>query len=302
MTSTDIEAVSQLDMLAFMAYSLQRGNHGPAHPRTYRNILACLNLNPTGCFVAEKKDRLVGYIFTRILGSTGWIGTFGVHPDYQGQGVGRSLLAAAVEHLHGANCMTVGLETMSDSPYNVGFYSRFGFLPTYPTILLTKKTGSIAESSSFELLGRVENKQALAAITKISQAACSGLDYSPEASNAREYEWGETLLVGWPQPWAFAIVRTTPKREAQIATVANIVALVLRSKGAEGLVEVLQTVEFFIDDRGFEQVSLAVNTADGEALQQALCYGFCIREVMLRMVFNGKDLRPVGKVLSSWLM
>ncbi|MCP4539415.1 MAG: hypothetical protein GY832_19940, partial [Chloroflexi bacterium] len=32
-------------------------------------------------------------------GTTGWIGTFGVHPDCQGQGVGRSLLdAAAVDY------------------------------------------------------------------------------------------------------------------------------------------------------------------------------------------------------------
>jgi GNAT superfamily N-acetyltransferase len=301
MTPTDIEEVSQLDVLAFMAYSRQRGNNCPAHPRTHRNILACLNLNPAGCFVAET-DRLVGYIFTRIWGTTGWIGTFGVNPDCQGQGIGQSLLAAAVEHLQGVSCMTVGLETMSDSPYNVGFYSRFGFLPTYPTVLLVKKTGSVAVASPYTVLSQLENKEALSAITQISQAACSGLDYASEASNAREYEWGETLLVGWPKPWAFAIVRTTSKRKGLDASAADISALVIRLKAGESLAEVLRVVEIFVHSRGFEQVGLAVNTADGEALQQAMGYGFHVRAVVLRMVFDGKCTSPIGRVLSAWLM
>jgi GNAT superfamily N-acetyltransferase len=232
MTPTDIEVVPQLDVLAFTAYSRRRGYNGPVHPHTHRNVLACLNLNASGCFVAET-DKLVGYVFTRILGTTGWIGTFGVHPDYQGQGIGRSLLSAAVEHLQGASCKTVGLETMSDSPYNVGFYSRFGFLLTFPTVLLIKETGSDAVASPYTALSQLENEEAMSAITQISQAACAGLDYAPEASNAREYKWGETLLVGWPQPWAFAIVRTTPKREGSVETAADVSALVIHSQVGE---------------------------------------------------------------------
>lgn len=300
MTPTDIEVVSQLDVLAFAAYRRQIGYNGPVHPRTHGNILACLNLNPTGCFVAET-EKLAGYILTRIWGTTGWIGTFGVHPDCQGQGIGRSLLAAPVEHLQAAGCMTVGLETMSDSPYNVGFYSRFGFLLTFPTVVLVKETGSVAIASPYTVLGQLEN-EALSAITQISQAACPGLDYAREVSNAREYEWGETLLVGWPQPWAFAIVRTTPKREGPVESMADVSVLVICSKAEESLAEVLQAVEVFVHSRGLEQVILAVNTADGEALQQALGYGFRVYAVVLRMIFDGKYTPPVGRVLSRWLM
>ena len=164
MTLEDIEAVSQLDVLAFTAYSRQRGHSGPLPARSYGNVLACLNLNPTGCFVAET-DKPVGYIFTRAWGTTGWIGTFGVHPDYQGQGMGRSLLAAAVEHLQRARCTTVGLETMSDSPYNVGFYSRFGFLLTFPTVLLAKEIGAVATAPAYTLLTQLEAGEALSAVT-----------------------------------------------------------------------------------------------------------------------------------------
>ena len=301
MTPTDIEDVSQLDVLAFTPYCRQTGYNGPVHPRTRRNVLACLNLNPTGCFVAET-DELVGYIFTRTWGTTGWIGTFGVHPDCQGQGIGRSLLTAAVEHLQRASCMTIGLETMSDSPYNVGFYSRFGFLPTFPTVLLVKETGSVAIASPYTVLSQLETDEALSAITQISQAACSGLDYAPEVSNAREYGWGETLFVGWPQPWAFAIVRTTPKREGAVELTADVSVLAIWSKAAESLAVVLQAVEAFVHSRDLEQVSLAVNTADGEALQQALGRGFRVYAVVLRMIFDGKYTPPVGRVLSKWLM
>jgi ribosomal protein S18 acetylase RimI-like enzyme len=301
MTPTDIEVVIQLDMLAFAAYLRQTGYNGPVHPRTHGNVLACLNLSPTGCFVAEA-DKLIGYIFTHIWGTTGWIGTFGVHPDCQGQGVGQSLLDVAVEHLQEASCMTIGLETMSDSPYNVGFYSRFGFLLTFPTVLLVKETGPVSTASPYTMLGQLEIEEALPAITQISQAACPRLDYAPEVYNAREYKWGETLLIGWPQPWAFTIVRTTPKREGVAEPIAGVEALVIHPEAGRGLKKAFHTVETFAQNQGLEQVSLAVNAADGEALQQALGYGFRVRNVVLRMIFNGEYTHPVGKVLSKWLM
>jgi hypothetical protein len=191
---------------------------------------------------------------------------------------------------------------MSDSPYNVGFYSRFGFLPTFPTVLLVKETGSVAMASPYTVLSQLETDEALSAITQISQAACSGLDCVPEVSNAREYGWGETLLVGWPQPWAFAIVRTTPKREGPVGSTADVSVLAIWSKAAERLAVVLQAVEAFVHSRDLEQVNLAVNTADGEALQQALGCGFRVYAVVLRMIFDGKYTPPVGRVLSKWLM
>jgi ribosomal protein S18 acetylase RimI-like enzyme len=301
MTTTDIDVVSQLDALAFAAPSRQQGDHSPVHPRTHHNVLASLNLNPSGCFVAEA-DKPIGYIFSRIWGTIGWIGTFGVHPDCQGHGIGRSLLTAAVEHLQGAGCMTVGLETMSDSPYNVGFYGHSGFLLTYPTVLLLKATGPVPMASPCSVLSHLEYEEALSAITQISEVACPGLDYAPEVSNAREYKWGETLLLGWPKPWAFAIVRTIPKREGLAWSMADVSVLVLCSKAEESLAEALRAVEAIVHGQGFEQMLLAVNTADGEALQQVLDYGFRVHSVWLRMIFEGKDTPPIGRVLSRWMM
>ena len=136
-----------------------------------------------------------------------------------------------------------------------------------------------------------------------TEDSLSGLDCAPEASNARAYGWGETLLVGWPRPWAFAIVRTTPKRGGPVASTADVSVLAIRSKeAAESLAVVLQAVEAFVRSRDLEQVSLAVNTADGEALQQAFGHDFHVYAVVLRMVLEGKYVPPVGRVLGKWLM
>jgi hypothetical protein len=169
-------------------------------------------------------------------------------------------------------------------------------------VLLVKVTEPIATAPPYTVFSQLESEEALPAITQVSQAACPGLDHAPEVSNAREYAWGETLLVGWPQPWAFAIVRTTPKHGGPVEPAADISVLVVPSKAGGSLAEVLQAVEGFVHRRGLEQVSLAVNTADGEALQQALGYGFRVYAVRLRMILDGKYTPPVGRVLSKWLM
>ncbi len=300
MTPADVDAVSRLDVLAFAAYYRQTGHDGPTL-RTRENLLACISLNPSGCFVVEA-DQVIGYTFTHVWGSTGWIGTFGVHPDHQGQGIGRSLLDVAVGYLERAGCTSIGLETMPDSPYNVGLYIRAGFLPIFPTLNLRKESTPFAAASPHAEFGQLENEKALSAITRISQAACPGLDYAPEASNAAEYGWGETLLIGWPQPWAFAIVRTTPKSEGTVKPLADVEALVVLPQAKERLAQVLQTIEACASARGLGQVNLAVNAADGQALRQVLDYGFRVRNVRVRMVLNGAYTYPVAPVLSKWLM
>lgn len=301
MIPADIETVVQLDMHAFSAYRRQMRNNSPVLARTRRNVLANLKMNPPGCFVAEA-DKLVGYIFTHIWGTTGWIGTFGVHPNFQGLGIGKSLLTTAVEYLQEASCVTIGLETMFEGSYNVGLYSSFGFQPTIPTVHLVKKTAPVAMASPYTMHAQIESEEASDAISKISHAACPGLDYAAVVSNARAYEWGETLLIGWPQPWAFSVVRIIPKREGTFEPVADIEAIVIHPEAKTRLKKAFQTVESFVMDKGLKQMKLALNAADADALQQTLVYGFRVCDVMLRMVVKGENTPPAGRILSKWMM
>ena len=299
MSADQSEAIAKLGVLAFTEYGEPRG-WNPS-PRTQQNILACLNLNPTGCFVTTVEE-LVGFIFSRRWGKVGWIGTFGVHPDFQGQNIGQSLLDAARIHLEGAGCTTIGLETMPDSPYNVGMYTRQGFHPMFPTLLLGKKTTLQPQSTPYMLLSQLHKEEALAAVTRVRQAAWSGLDYAPEAKNADEYKWGETLLFGWPQPWAFAILRTAPKLEGLLEPICDVSALVTHPLRRHQFPQILQAVESFALSWNVSQVSLPINAADWPVLQQALEYGFRVLHVMLRMFFKQKRLHPAGIDLSRWAM
>jgi GNAT superfamily N-acetyltransferase len=299
MSADQSEAIAKLGVLAFTEYGEPRG-WNPS-PRTQQNILACLNLNPSGCFVATV-DEPVGFIFSRRWGEVGWIGTFGVHPDFQGQNIGQSLLDAALRHLEGAGCTTIGLETMPDSPYNVGMYARRGFRLMFPTLLLEKKTSLPAQPVPYMLLSQLPKAEAIPAVTRVSQAAWSGLDYAPEAKNADEYKWGETLLLGWPRPWGFAIVRTVPKLEGLLEPICDASALVAHPEMRHQFPQILQAVESFAHNRNVPQVSLPINALDWPVLQQALEYGFRVQHVMLRMFYKQNRVRPAGIDSSRWAM
>jgi GNAT superfamily N-acetyltransferase len=299
MSPDQSNAVAQLEAAAFSEYGRLRG--WTPVPRTQQNILACLNLNPGGCFVATI-EAPVGFIYSRRWGDVGWIGTFGVHPDFQGQNIGQSLLAAAIRHLEQAGCTTIGLETMPDSPYNVGLYARLGFRPVSPTLTLEKKTGLTTQSADYTLLSQLPEAEALSAVTQISQAAWTGLDYAPEAENADEYKWGETLLCGWPQPWAIAIVRTAPRLEGMSGPLCDVSALVVHPEMRQQFPQILQAVETFAQRQNVPQVRLPINAMDWPVLQQALEYDFRVYHVMLRMIFKQNSVRPAGIDLSRWAM
>jgi len=300
----DIDAVIELDVLAFDDYCRRLGLETAQLHRTQQNILACLNLNPNGCFVAVT-DKPVGYIFSHVWGAIGWLGTFGLHPDYQGQGIGQALLQTGVDYLQRAGCTTIGLETMPDSPYNVGFYTRFGFRPAHPTLLLQKSVAPPSEVPPYTLLSQQGNEfwpTLTSTLTRISQAARPGLNYVSEAGNAIEYGWGDTLLIGWPETWAFAIVRTTPKRVETTTPVADVLVLVVHPQVRQRLAEVLSVVETFAAGQNIPQINLSVNAVDAQTLQRALDYGCRVHRVRLRMIYESDYACPPGVDLSGWVM
>jgi ribosomal protein S18 acetylase RimI-like enzyme len=299
MKTADADRVSELDALAFASYYRQKNFTSPIPHRSRQNILASLDLNPEGCFVAVI-DEPVGYIFSRRLGKVGWIGTFGVHPDYKGQDIGRSLLDAAVEHLRGAGCTTIGLETMADSPYNIGFYSRYGFLPQYPTFLLEKETNSIGSSPPYTVLSESANADNLPIISRISQIAYPGLDYSAEVYNARQHGYGETLLIERQE--SFALIRTISKIEGVKLEGADVLAFVLPSKSEQAMAGALHAVEDYAFTKGFNQLHISINTIDYAALRIAYQYGFRLSRIVIRMILERDSPLQAGRVLNKWLM
>lgn len=77
-----------------------------------------------GCFSAIVQDKLVGTVTTiRYQEKIAWIGMLLVDPDYRGQGIGRSLIRAAVDHCREA----VDQVYLDATPQGRRLYDRLSF-------------------------------------------------------------------------------------------------------------------------------------------------------------------------------
>ncbi len=292
MTLNDLTEVAELDALAFNTTR-----------RTNKHLRACLELNPSGCFVAIVPDNhLVGYVFTRIWGNLGWIGVLGVHPDQQRGGFGKALVNTAIQSLRSSGCHRIGLSTAAENPNNVGLYARLGFLPCCPTLELFKITKQPREDIPFTSSNQLDPDKALQIVSQISQQARFGIDYLSEVYNARKYQWGETLFFGESKPWAFALVRTESKRKESVQKVLEISVIVMSHEKREQLPKIFGAIEGLAYKRNFSEIHLAVNTSDSESLQQALKYGFRVKAVRIRMTLEHLLEPATGVDLSRWAM
>lgn len=292
MTLNDLAQVAELDALAFNTTK-----------RTHRHLQASLDLNSKGCFVATAPNNtLFGYVFTRIWGTLGWIGVLGVHPDQQGKGLGKALVETAINGLRNSGCQMIGLSTAAENPNNVGLYVSLGFLPSYPTLELFKTMKQPREDSPLSFLNQIERDRALEIVTQISQQARVGLDYTSEVRNALNYQWGEILFFGESQPWAFALVRTEPKREDSAQKVLEISAIAIPYEKRQQLPKLLNAIEELAYKRNYSQIHLAINTSDPESLKQTLRASFRVKAVRIRMTLKQLLESATGVDLSRWAM
>lgn len=79
--------------------------------------------------VAEADGQVVGFVCTRLYHkrSIGHVANLAVAPDYQGQGVGRSLVDAAVRHLRDRGMDYARVETLEHNEKAGNLYRSSGF-------------------------------------------------------------------------------------------------------------------------------------------------------------------------------
>jgi len=104
--------------------------HGvPWQERKARHIEFDIAANPAGILIFELDGRVVGYITCRFDRHTliGWIPNFAVAPDCQGQGIGKQLLAAAIDYLRSHGMGYVRIETLEQNRRCTALYPKLGF-------------------------------------------------------------------------------------------------------------------------------------------------------------------------------
>jgi mycothiol synthase len=83
--------------------------------------------DPEGLRMAWAGERLAGFCWTKIHpGGDGEIYIIGLHPDFQGRGLGRPLVLEGFRHLHERGCGRVFLYTEEDNGAAVRLYEKVG--------------------------------------------------------------------------------------------------------------------------------------------------------------------------------
>jgi hypothetical protein len=182
MNSKDHSTVSQIDLAAFKRES----------SRSIENISILNSFEPNGCFVALDGDHLIGFIFTRVLGGTGYFGPVAVLPEEQKRGIGKLLINFAIDYLQ-SKCDLIGIEVRPESGKNIGLYYRMGFSTFLSTLVfeIPKKVPSDFKKDNVFLIANeqstTENNSEIVASEKIIQELADltkqiepGLDFSKE--------------------------------------------------------------------------------------------------------------------------
>jgi ribosomal protein S18 acetylase RimI-like enzyme len=219
-------------------------------------------------------------------------------------GIGRALVDRAVGYLQD-RCATIGLETMPESGPNIGLYTKAGFVPALPTLIMELSLIQEAERlggadpdhvNAWSDLGAVARSRALTSIHEISDALLPGLDYSSEVRAMQAYGLGRTLLSFGPGDRldGFAILRTAPFRTEDTSGRAFIHALGVRpgASAEDALDSLLRQVWAHATSVGLSRVAAGVNGRHHRAISMLADAGFRIVRAAVRMVKTPAGQEP----------
>ena len=297
----DADAVRAVEAIGFGAWWKQSNDESAELPQRTRTIVrANREKDPGGCFVAEEDGRVVGFIFSRTWGSVGWFGTFSVLPEYQRRGIGKQLIAASVDYLRRAPQpgRVIGLETMPDSPYNLGLYLRLGFQARFLTFLLSKTLEQSAGDDDLPHWSAADDetqKRWLADLRQATSQIQLGLDYSKEILSTTRHNLGETLvLVDGATAIGSSTVWLESVREGADDESATVQVLTVHPAhtNSESFHALIGANEALARGRGKQKLAVPVNASHTWALDQLLRWGYRIERALVRMVLQGTDEGP----------
>jgi len=279
MTPADLKAVCQIDRDAFDAVrQQQRRSAAPLRLRTPEHMNAAIRRRYPGVVIESPPGRVVGYCFTHVWGSLGWLGTLGVAPANQGFGLGRAVIAAGLDLLRQAGCTTLALETMPDSGKNLAVYTRLGLDAEHLTLICQ---GALQAAATTHFTVWEEGT----ALRDIASRLVPGLDPTPAAHWLHDEESGRTLV--WQEdstPVAFAVLRHMARRLEGTQMYLTAEAAMCLPEAAPHWPRYLSEMQAYAQNLGKAGLSLPVNARQIGLLRAMLDAGLEIVHTRVRMV------------------
>ena len=235
--------------------------------------------DPGSAFAAVAGSEVIGSNFATNWGSVGFFGPLTIHPKLWEQGVGKLLVAAALDCFERWGTTQAGLYTFADSSKHVGLYRRFGFWPRFLTAIMTKPVAAAPpaiEYSLYSALTTIEREAALAASAKMLDQIYAGLDVRVEMLSVAAQQLGDTVLL-WDEAGllGMAVCHIGAGSEAGSGSCYLKFAAVRPGAGAtHSFVRLLQACEALAGQHGATRLVAGVNTARIEACSIMLEQGF----------------------------
>ncbi len=142
MTAQDVPVAERLSAEAFLAVDRASSRPGAGEPQLrsksradlwMTRTLRFLDSDAAGCWVAERDGEILGFATSFRRDTTWFLATYAVRPDVQGRGLGKAILATALDHSRGA---LRGMLSASDDPRAFRRYRLAGF-DLHPQMSLT---------------------------------------------------------------------------------------------------------------------------------------------------------------------
>ena len=235
-------------------------------------------------------------------GIEGWMGPLAVRDDLQGEGHGKVIVRAGVDHLQALGCRVIGLETMPRTMDNIGFYASLGFVPGHLTTTLTVEAANEPAPTLLASLGSAARDDAIGECAALVGAGCSGYDYTREIGLTASLGLGDTLLLHERGDLVgFALCHWAPLVEGREREELRALKMVLRDESVLGAM--IPALAALAKRAATARAAVRVQGAYGGVFRRFIAAGARVRWTDLRMALAGYEERGAvggGVILSNW--
>lgn len=292
MKAADIESLQILDKICFKTKA----------PRRCELMESFIHENAS--LVYEHNGEIVGYIFNHVLGNFAWFGTLGVHPDFRSSHIGKKLVKETINIFHNEfKTKNIGLVTMPESSYNIGFYMNLGFKPERLTLRLCKDVDKniLSEDESLknfevrliDMKNEAEYNNIITIAKEISETLYPGMDMSPELQEIKRNNMGTGFIVYEnKKPLGFGVLRDKNVLELE-NTYAHVKLLCLTSEVSsykKALDAVLFKAYEYAASNGLNEILIDANTFDYDLCSHLIReHAFKIDKSSLTLIMGDLD-------------